>query len=125
MLPRFQGCIVGLAVGDALGWPTEFIHDLSIIRNSYGPDGLTDLVAGRHPAGTYTDDTQMSIAIAEALVRAGERDIDSIASIAGSISGAYLGVEAIPQSWVRKIAKSEYLEDLSWRLAAKKEAING
>jgi len=52
-------------------------------------------------------------------------DSDSIACIAGSISGAYLGIEAIPAAWVRKIEKSEYLENLARRLAAKKEATNG
>jgi len=52
-------------------------------------------------------------------------DSDSIACIAGSISGAYLGIEAIPAEWARKIEKSPYLEDLAQRLAAKKEAISG
>jgi ADP-ribosylglycohydrolase len=50
-------------------------------------------------------------------------DSDSIACIAGSISGAYLGIDAIPPEWVRKIEKSPYLEDLAQRLAAKKEAV--
>lgn len=52
-------------------------------------------------------------------------DSDSIACIAGSISGAYLGIEAIPAAWVRKIEKTEYLEDLARRLAAKKETMKG
>ena len=52
-------------------------------------------------------------------------DSDSIACIAGSISGAYLGIEAIPPDWVRKIEKSLYLEDVAQRLAAKKEDISG
>ena len=51
-------------------------------------------------------------------------DSDSIACIAGSISGAYLGIEAIPPDWVRKIEKSLYLEDIAQRLAAKKEDIS-
>jgi len=52
-------------------------------------------------------------------------DSDSIACIAGSISGACLGIDAIPPEWVTKIEKSTYLEDLEQRLATKKEAING
>ena len=47
-------------------------------------------------------------------------DSDSIACIGGSISGAYLGVEAIPDDWVNKIEKSDYLEKLAVRLAEKK-----
>ena len=50
-------------------------------------------------------------------------DSDSIACIAGSISGAWLGEEAIPEDWVRRIEKSGYLEDLATRLAGKKEEI--
>ncbi|MBW1896990.1 MAG: ADP-ribosylglycohydrolase family protein, partial [Deltaproteobacteria bacterium] len=48
-------------------------------------------------------------------------DSDSIACIAGSISGASLGVEAIPEDWIRGIEKSQYLDDLATRLAEKKK----
>ncbi|RJR29732.1 MAG: ADP-ribosylglycohydrolase family protein [Desulfobacteraceae bacterium] len=73
MIDKAKGVIFGLAIGDALGAPTEFIK-LPEIKRRYGPEGVLDLP---HPA-LFTDDTQMSIAIAEALVRAGEKDIDSI-----------------------------------------------
>jgi ADP-ribosylglycohydrolase len=45
-------------------------------------------------------------------------DSDSIACIAGSISGAYLGVRALPPEWVERIEKSPYLADVARRLAA-------
>jgi len=45
-------------------------------------------------------------------------DSDSIASIAGSISGAYLGVNAIPEPWVERIEKSAYLDNLAYRLSS-------
>jgi ADP-ribosylglycohydrolase len=44
-------------------------------------------------------------------------DSDSVACIAGGISGAYLGVSAIPDKWVRNIEKAKYLEELAIRLA--------
>jgi len=47
-------------------------------------------------------------------------DSDSVSCIAGSISGAYLGIEAIPADWTMRIEKSAYLKDLYRRLAAKK-----
>jgi ADP-ribosylglycohydrolase len=72
-LDKAKGVIFGLAIGDALGWPTEFMT-MPKIKAKYGPVGITEL---QEPA-IFTDDTQMSIAIAEALVRAGEKDIDSI-----------------------------------------------
>ena len=50
-------------------------------------------------------------------------DSDSIACIGGSISGAYLGIGAIPDQWVKEIEKSGYLNDLATRLAEKKESL--
>ena len=44
-------------------------------------------------------------------------DSDSVACIAGSISGAYLGIEAIPDDWIKRIEKSKHLEDLAGRLS--------
>ena len=72
-LDKARGVIYGLAIGDALGRPTEFMS-LSQIKSEYGQEGITDLP---DPA-LFTDDTQMSIAIAEALVKAGEKDIEEM-----------------------------------------------
>jgi len=78
MKDRYQGAIVGLAVGDALGFPVEFIGSAEI-RHRHGPKGITDFVASHsHPPGTYTDDTQMSLAVAAALVRAGRGSLDEV-----------------------------------------------
>jgi len=49
-----------------------------------------------------------------------EGDSDSIACIAGGLSGAYLGIQALPAAWVTRLEKSEYLEDVAQRLAAVK-----
>lgn len=72
---RYVGCIVGLAVGDALGYPAEFRSRDQILAE-IGPDGITDFIAladprftrpaflgPSHQPGTFTDDTQMSIPI--------------------------------------------------------------
>lgn len=68
---RYEGAMLGLAIGDALGWPVEFMS-LDAIHAEYGPDEITDLEPSRgHPAGTYTDDTQMSLAIARAILSKG------------------------------------------------------
>jgi ADP-ribosylglycohydrolase len=65
--------VYGLAIGDALGRETEFMS-LNHIKSTYGAGGITDL-----PESTlFTDDTQMTIAIAEALIRYGEKDLVSI-----------------------------------------------
>jgi len=59
---RLQGIALGAVVGDALGMPLEFfpprpLHDLE-----------TEMVAGPLPAGSFTDDTEMALALAESLL---------------------------------------------------------
>ena len=72
-LDTARGLLYGLAIGDALGAPTEFMT-LERIRARYGPEGIQDLP---NPA-LCTDDTQMSLAIAKALMRAGDRDLETL-----------------------------------------------
>ena len=70
---RFIGSIVGFAVGDALGMPTQFLTR-DQIRRYYGKPVAGFLKA--HPGhasdslsqGSYTDDTQMMLATAECLI---------------------------------------------------------
>jgi poly(ADP-ribose) glycohydrolase ARH3 len=48
-------------------------------------------------------------------------DTDTIGAMAGAISGAYLGVEAIPAKWQTKLENKDYIQDLAeqlWRLKA-------
>jgi ADP-ribosyl-[dinitrogen reductase] hydrolase len=63
------GCLLGGAVGDALGAVVEFAS-LDEIRRRYGPAGLIDFPAG---GGHITDDTQMTLFTAEGLIRARRR----------------------------------------------------
>jgi poly(ADP-ribose) glycohydrolase ARH3 len=47
-------------------------------------------------------------------------DTDTIAAMAGAISGAYLGIEAIPQEWRAKLENRDYIEALAeklWQIA--------
>lgn len=60
-----SGCLFGLALGDALAAPVEFIRSVEAIRESYGPEG--PLAPEGDPA-RVTDDTQMALAVGEALV---------------------------------------------------------
>ena len=63
-----SGSLFGLAYGDALGKPTEF-QDYATIVARYGPGGPRELEGD--PA-LVTDDTQMMLAVGEALVAAGK-----------------------------------------------------
>ena len=64
---RFIGCLVGLAVGDALGAPVEFME-----RGTFEPvTGMRD--GGPHQllAGQWTDDTSMALCLADSLIENG------------------------------------------------------
>ncbi|GAA1284613.1 hypothetical protein Psi02_33320 [Planotetraspora silvatica] len=70
---RVRGCLLGGAIGDALGAPIEF-DSLGVIRRVHGREGLTDLVHDwRGKVGLVTDDTQMTLFTVEGLIRAGVR----------------------------------------------------
>jgi ADP-ribosylglycohydrolase len=73
LIRKYQGCLLGLAIGDALGAPVEFLS-LPEIKKRYGMDGITDFHAwGGFKPGSYTDDTQMSLATAVGCIRAYQR----------------------------------------------------
>ena len=59
---RIRGCAVGAAIGDALGMPLEF-HPPRPSDHQ-----VVDMIAGRLPAGTFTDDTEMALALADSLL---------------------------------------------------------
>jgi len=62
-LKRASGCLFGLAIGDAMAAPTEFLSFDAILAKygASGPDA---------PSPFVTDDTQMTIAVGEALLDA-------------------------------------------------------
>jgi len=69
LLARTRGCLLGGALGDALGAPVEFLP-LDEIRKRHGPRGVTGLEAAWGRRGAVTDDTQMTLFTAEGLIRA-------------------------------------------------------
>lgn len=75
MAGDLRGMLLGGAVGDALGAPVEFLP-WSEIRDTYGPAGITEFVDGVAPAGSITDDTQMTLFVFEGLIRAQLRWLD-------------------------------------------------
>ncbi|WP_425835594.1 ADP-ribosylglycohydrolase family protein [Streptomyces fractus] len=68
------GSLLGLALGDALGYPTEF-SDVPAILDQHGPWREMELPG--HPVAYVTDDTQMALAVARALNRSGSVAPDS------------------------------------------------
>ena len=71
---NYIGCLLGGAIGDALGWPVEF-RRLSDIRRLYGENGITDLeLVGKK--AEITDDTQMTIFTADGLLKSAIKKFD-------------------------------------------------
>ncbi|MGP3949254.1 ADP-ribosylglycohydrolase family protein [Streptomyces sp. 7N604] len=66
---RVRGCLLGGAIGDALGAGIEF-DSLEDIRTKYGQDGVTDYVPAYGRRGAVTDDTQMTLFTVDGLIRA-------------------------------------------------------
>jgi ADP-ribosyl-[dinitrogen reductase] hydrolase len=65
---KYTGCLLGGAVGDALGCPVEFIS-VEEIRKKYGREGIRDFADTACGFGAITDDTQMTLFTAEGLLR--------------------------------------------------------
>ncbi|MFE7270450.1 ADP-ribosylglycohydrolase family protein [Streptomyces sp. NPDC057623] len=71
---RVRGCLLGGALGDALGYPVEF-SSLERIRAAHGPRGVTGpVLAGDSDVARISDDTQMTLFTAEALIQARRRE---------------------------------------------------
>lgn len=81
------------AAGDALGWITELSHGPAGVRNRTGstevkqPVAWQRLIAGRNgpkvalPAGTYSDDTQLRLAVSRSIRGNGVFDVETFAKI--------------------------------------------
>ncbi len=80
---RFLGCLLGCAVGDALGAPFEgyWDHQLpgrkALLRNFAEVEG--------YPRGQYTDDTQLTLATIESIVRLGDLEPADVARSIASL----------------------------------------
>lgn len=81
------GTLYGLALGDALGAPTEFLPFDEILRR-WGTDGPPE------PSGSparVTDDTQMALAVGEALLEHAEAgDVFDVAGLEGPLRRGFV-----------------------------------
>ncbi len=93
-LNRFKGCLLGGAVGDALGYPIEFWEEREIF-SKFGRSGITryDLCGG---AAEISDDTQMTLFTAVGL-------------LFGQTRGMMRGIGGIHSDYIRR-AYLDWLE---------------
>jgi ADP-ribosyl-[dinitrogen reductase] hydrolase len=73
---KIRGMFLGVGIGDALGMPFECksFEDLQKVKKK------SSYSKGRQKAGTWTDDMQLTIATATAILEAGCFDMDKIAA---------------------------------------------
>lgn len=74
-IDRYKAVIWGLACGDALGKPTEFMG-MDGIRSRFGENGIQHI---NQTKGLFTDDTQMAVALAEGLLDAHDNGVRDMA----------------------------------------------
>lgn len=81
---QIKGMFLGIAIGDALGMPVETLTAEEITRrfvritHYLRPDGHKWFDG--FEAGKWTDDTQLTVAIAESLIEKGTIDLDDVAA---------------------------------------------
>lgn len=78
MLDRIRGCLYGVAVGDALGAPVEFMS-ADAIKNTHGR--VDRMIGGgwlNVKPGEVTDDTQMTLCVADGIASQPEDPIAEI-----------------------------------------------
>lgn len=120
IIDRLRGIAVGAAVGDALGMPLEF-------GLASPPEELiTSMQPGRLPAGTFTDDTEMALALAESLLEI--RKLDP-ADLARRFADWYrrnppdVGIHT--SSVLHRICAGEHWQEASREVQAKEPARAG
>ncbi|MCA1218162.1 ADP-ribosylglycohydrolase family protein [Streptomyces sp. 8L] len=73
---RALGAFYGLALGDALGMPTQVMSRREVVRaygtlTGFAPAGPDNPVSAGMPAGSVTDDTDQAVIVGELLVEGG------------------------------------------------------
>lgn len=74
IINRLKGIAIGAVAGDALGMPLEFQPPRPIFNLE------TEMRNGALPAGSFTDDTEMALALAESLLHANPLDARDLAA---------------------------------------------
>lgn len=78
----FQGCLLGLAIGDALGMPFEFMTPEQIdwkLQGDFDFHPPYTEISGQLRAGQWTDDTIMALCIVESLLERRTLDPEHVA----------------------------------------------
>jgi len=124
VLDRARACLLGVAVGDALGATTEFMKPAQI-RETLGVH--REMVGGgwlKLPPGGVTDDTEMTLCVARGIAESGRFDPAEIADrFARWLSGGPLDVGATCRRGIERYIESGRLEAPPDEMAAGNGAV--
>ncbi|MBI3891414.1 MAG: ADP-ribosylglycohydrolase family protein [Candidatus Wallbacteria bacterium] len=120
LLNRFKGTLLGCAVGDALGAPFEgkprsYFQAGTVMLDEY------QRLPGYQP-GQYTDETQLTIAVAESLINCGRLDS---ADVAKRFAQLFARGEVVAPGRVTSLAVGRIVSGTDWRSAAAEEGEAG
>ena len=131
---KIKGVIFGQAIGDALGLGTEFMTKKDV--DKFYPNGLTyydqiiqDYHRERWAKGAWTDDTDMMLCIANAIIK--DKDI-KLSTIAQNFKDWFNGEPlGIGSNTFKVLSFKDYTNnpqkgaEIIWNLSGKKSAANG
>lgn len=106
---KIKGCLTGGAIGDALGYPVEFTMSYDGIVANYGEGGIEEYELSYGEA-LISDDTQMTLYTAEAIIEAKNTCVDIVPEVCKAYLlwfGAQTGkkIKTVYNSELTKIAK--------------------
>ena len=115
--------MVGLIVGDALGVPVQFLTREEIRRRPQGPvTGMEGHGTYNMPAGSWSDDSSMALAVLASIRETGTVDPDDMMEHfeKWEVDGAYTPYGfAYDQGGTCMTAIYRYLEDRDWKTCGK------
>ncbi|MFX1294241.1 MAG: ADP-ribosylglycohydrolase family protein [Promethearchaeota archaeon] len=122
IISKYKGTLLGTAIGDALGRPFEgWFRDRIEVDVGHVTDFLPDFPPYGYPAGQYTDDTQLTIAIVESLIRSKGFNLDDLVNrFIDWLSEPPIGPGYGCLSSINKLFKG-----IPWQEAASKSGGNG
>ena len=134
LIDKFRGCLYGQAIGDALGLGTEFMTDEDIAwKYPHGLQHYKQIYQDRHrkrwKIGDWTDDTDMMLCIADAVIEdKGVNFYDIARHFKGWANGTPMG---IGENTYKVLMIGDYVEhpfDVShkvWEMSKYQSAANG
>jgi len=121
---KCRGSLVGGAIGDALGYPIEFIYSFEEIRVKYGEEGLTEYDKSypwledylRHYKALFSDDTQMTLYTVEGLIESSKRGQPLLSTICNAYI-AWYGPQIGKKVRINYDSKLSKIDELNQRRA--------